>query len=110
MKFLIDEHIALPIIRSLRAHNIDIISLQEIHLLGSPDRGILNFANREKRAVVTRDKDFTVLHSQGNTHQGIIFLTQPLTIGDLIRELFTIDLLYRQEDLENRILYIPLKH
>jgi len=109
IRFLADEHIDLPAIKSLRARGTDIISLKEANLRGFPDDEILLFANKENRVIVTRDKDFLRLASSGTRHKGIIFLTKSLDTSNLIRELEKITILYKPQDVENSIFYIPLK-
>lgn len=70
---------------------------------------MLEFARKESRDIVTRDKDFLRLAAQGESHEGIIFLTRSLRAGDIIRELEKIALLYEPQDIAHSVFYIPAK-
>ena len=107
LKFLVDEHIYLSVVKALKIIKIDIVSLKDLGLLGIKDEEILKFANKEERIIVTSDRDFLVFNSRGEKHKGIIFLTKRLGIGDLIKELQDIEIQYKPEELEGVVLYIP---
>ena len=107
-RFLADEHVDIPAVTALKARGVDIISVEDANLRGCPDKDILALANKDQRVVVTRDKDFLRL-ARTERHCGIIFLTRSLNVGDLIREIEKIIVIYKPKDLENAVFYIPLK-
>ncbi|MDY6789132.1 MAG: DUF5615 family PIN-like protein [Candidatus Nanohaloarchaea archaeon] len=107
-KFLADEHIDRPSVESLKKKGIDIEIVQDIGKKGSPDREILKYAKRQDRVIISRDADFLVLDQEGKDHAGIIFLARPLDIGDIIRQVEKIHLLYDGEELEDRVVFLPL--
>ena len=79
------------LIQSLRARQIDILSVSEANLLGKPDDVQLSFATTESRAIFSFNRgDFYQLHTQwlmqGRHHAGIIISDQ-LSTGIIIRRL-----------------------
>ena len=61
LKFLADENIGASTIRFLRERKVDVNTAEEAGLLGKPDSEVLAAAKRERRAVLTHDKDFSNL-------------------------------------------------
>jgi len=108
MKFLADEHIDKAVIVALK-NRLDIIGLDEIGKRSLDDKKILEIAKTDNRIVITMDSDFLRLHAAGARHKGILFLTKLLDVGDIIREIEKIAITYKSEDIENTVLYIPLK-
>lgn len=108
IRFLADEHVNLSSVEGLRHKGVNIKSVLEINLRGVSDKDILNFASKEKLCIVTRDKDFTRLCKQ-TSHCGIIFMTKRLETGEIIQEVIKVSVSYKPQDLENAIIYIPLK-
>ncbi|MBI2097951.1 MAG: DUF5615 family PIN-like protein [Candidatus Vogelbacteria bacterium] len=76
MRFLADENIGLRTVNYLRRRHHDVRSvLEEASLRGANDVVLLHLANREKRIVITLDKDFGALvfrHSKKSN--GVILL------------------------------------
>lgn len=109
LKFFSDEHIDLPAVKSLQERGIDIVSVQELGLRGRPDEELIKLASKQRRCIITRDKDFLRL-AKSTDHKGIFFLTRQLDTGDIIREVEKLILLYNEKDMENSVIFIPLKH
>lgn len=62
MKFLTDENIGIKTVEYLRQHRHNVRSvLEEVSLRGADDDALLNLANKERRIIVTLDKDFGAL-------------------------------------------------
>ena len=57
MRMLADENLPGPVIRGLREHGHDVLSVKE-ELRGADDRTVLRVAQEEGRLIVTFDKDF----------------------------------------------------
>lgn len=110
IKFLADEHIDLPAVEALKGKGTGIISVKDAGLLGYSDEKILKFANSQSRAIVTRDKDFLAMHSKGFEHFGIVFLTKQLDVGEIIKQIGMIEILFKLDDIVRSVLYIPLRH
>lgn len=74
MKFLADENIPLEVCKRLVKKNIDIVSVSEI-AAGASDKEIISLAQKNKRAIITFDKDFgELVFSEKVKIPGIILL------------------------------------
>ena len=74
-KFLADENIAPRVIEALRKSGFDVVSIYEEKLLGVTDEKLLKLAQKEKRIILTHDKDFgNLIHRPYQTHGGVILL------------------------------------
>lgn len=74
MKFLVDENIGKSIVGHLKNTGYDVIWIKEVRL-GMPDSDILKLALKEKRVIVTYDRDFgELVFLQKEKHYGIILL------------------------------------
>ncbi len=109
MKFLADEHIELSVVNGIKSLGVDIESIDLLGKKGLDDRNILNFANENSEVVITRDSDFLRLHNKGMDHMGIIFIPTNLSIGEIIKEVEKISVLFDPADLQNTIIFIPLR-
>jgi predicted nuclease of predicted toxin-antitoxin system len=86
MRFHLDEHVAHAVAEGLRRRGIDVTTSADAELLDAPDIEHLAFALREKRVIVTLDRDFIALHAAGAQHEGIVYASQgSRSIGDLVR-------------------------
>ncbi|MFO7968259.1 MAG: DUF5615 family PIN-like protein [Archaeoglobaceae archaeon] len=109
MKFLADEHIDTSAVDALKKIGIDISSVQELGMRGENDENLLTYAKENETVIITRDSDFLSLHTKGKEHAGILFISKPLSIGNTIREIEKVHLLFEPEHLRNRVIFIPLK-
>ena len=57
LRFLADENCDFAVVRALRAAGFDVLAVAE-HGCGTDDRELLARASRERRVVLTEDKDF----------------------------------------------------
>lgn len=74
MKFLADENLGVKIPRYLQSIGIDIISVKD-SLSGISDKSVLKLANKQKRILITLDKDFgELVYKEGLIHSGVIYL------------------------------------
>lgn len=75
IKFLADENIAPRVVKSLRQEKFNVLSVYEEKLSGASDEELLKFAQKEKRIIITHDKDFgNLIHQPFQTHGGVILL------------------------------------
>lgn len=73
-KLLLDENIGWVVIGELRAHGHNVKSVLEEDA-GANDVTVLELARREKRILVTLDRDFgRLIFVQSHRHAGVIFL------------------------------------
>lgn len=78
-KFLLDANLSPRIARFLtRRHGIDVVSLITLGKGAIGDREVATFARREKRVIITLDRDFLEPYlATGQIAQGIIYLDLP---------------------------------
>lgn len=77
MKFLVDESIEYPIASYLRGLDHDVIAVADGYS-GLQDEEVLAFAHKQRRILITNDKDFgTLVFYHGLPHAGIIFFRLP---------------------------------
>jgi len=75
LRFLADENVAPRVVGALRKEGFNISSIFERKLTGSSDEKILKLARKEKRIILTHDKDFGNLIRQPHlVHDGVILL------------------------------------
>lgn len=78
-RFLLDANLSPRIARFLvRRHGIDVTSLITLGMGGIGDREVTAFARREKRIIITLDRDFLEPYLvTGQIAQGIIYPNLP---------------------------------
>ncbi len=107
IKILADEHIPKDVINRLKIWHIDIKSVNETGLMGSPDKDILDHAKEDGRVVLTADqKDFPRL-AKSIDHPGVIVITKRMSIKELLRETMKVLDTLGPKDIENTVQYIP---
>lgn len=75
LRFLADENIASKVIKALKEKKIDVLNVYEAGLSAAPDEEILKTARREKRIILTHDKDFgNLIRQPYQSHNGVILL------------------------------------
>jgi len=74
MKFLADENVERPIVEVLRALGHDVLYASEMSR-GEDDDRLLRLTNRERRVLITSDKDFgELVYLRGQVATGILLL------------------------------------
>jgi len=77
MRFLADESCNFAIVHALRANGYDVLAVSEI-TPRAEDSDVIRLAVREKRILLTEDKDFgRLVYSHGQKTLGVIFLCFP---------------------------------
>jgi predicted nuclease of predicted toxin-antitoxin system len=72
-KVYLDENVAILVAEQLRQIGIEVVTAQELGVLGSSDIQHLMRAKELGYVFCTHDKDFTRLHNSGMEHYGIVF-------------------------------------
>jgi len=101
-----DEHVSRAVADGLTARGIDIVLAVDVGMTGAADVDHLTRAHEMGRVVVTRDRDFLRIHRKNSEHSGIIYLTGRWTVGDLIRELASIQSMFTADDIAGEIEYL----
>jgi predicted nuclease of predicted toxin-antitoxin system len=78
LRLLLDEDTqAKYLINLLRTAGHDVITVQEVNLIGRADSVVLDYAKQHGRIVLTRNcNDFLTLHQNQPTHSGILAIYQ----------------------------------
>ncbi len=106
-KFYSDENVPLAVSKSLMKRGINILAVQDSHMLHRDDNAQLSFAISEKRAIITHDSDFLNLITNEASHYGVLFFTKQVNIGQAIEEIEKVYLAYSAEDLKGIVLFLP---
>jgi len=84
MRFLADESCDSIIIRTLREAGHDVLAVDEI-TPRTEDSEVIKLARREKRILLTEDKDFgQLVFAHGEKTLGVLFLRFPFPTRDQI--------------------------
>lgn len=91
LRFLADESCDFAVVRALRVEGYDVLAVSEV-THRSDDRELINQANREKRILLTEDKDFGWLVFASHADSaGVILIRYPgnlrQTLVQAIRQL-----------------------
>lgn len=113
VSFYMDVHVRRAVTEGLRLRSVDVLTAQEDGTTLLEDSELLNRATTLGRVLFTQDKDFLSegIERQQNNHffAGIVFAHQlDVTIGQCVSDLEIVSKAGEPEDLENRILYLPL--
>ena len=106
IKFYCDEHIHPAISTAMRNRGADILTAQDVPMLGVVDDSHLQFAASQGRVIITQDTDFLRLHKTGISHAGILFAHQSKTMSEIIHSLIRIYQMKTEEAMNNQIEYL----
>lgn len=82
MRFLTDENFPRPVIKTIRILGHSVKTIQEKNLQGSSDEIVGGIALKEKRIVLTFDKDF--LENQPQNLQTVVFEFPKVSTAQII--------------------------
>tara|TARA_R110000850_G_scaffold60744_1_gene139198 strand:- start:199 stop:549 length:351 start_codon:yes stop_codon:yes gene_type:complete len=74
MKLLLDENISYRLIKKLKSHFTEIISVNQIYPLGIADKSIWKYAQDKNYSILTFDSDFQELAAMEGAPPKIILL------------------------------------
>lgn len=95
------------IARALRRRGIDVTMAAEAGLQDADDLPHLEYARREGRVLVTRDRDYLVLHAQGMSHAGICYChQQDRTPQHVLEMLLLVHACYNEHEMRGRVEYL----
>jgi hypothetical protein len=109
-KLLLDEHIWAYLAKLLREQGFDVIHVNEVDLVATPDSRIMEYAVGEHRAVVTFNiKHYIPLSIQyfedGKEHYGVV-VSKAISQGELQRRVTKLLESVTAEELINAVRYL----
>ena len=106
IRFHLDENVDPVVALSLRQIGIDVTTSRQANLLSKSDMAQIEFANAERRVIVTHDDDFLILDSQGVEHYGIIYSQKNIrSVGYLIRMITLLYEVATLDEMRSRVEY-----
>jgi len=105
VKFKVDETLLIEVAAFLHSAGHDALSVFDQHLVGETDNRLFNVCQREKRALITLDLDFSDVRSYPpQEHPGLVVLRlhrqdKPFVL-ETIRRIIP---LFEQEQIEHRL-------
>ncbi len=115
LQMLSDEDVPGDIVYGLRQRHpgLDIVRVQEVGLMHTPDPVVLDWAAREGRQIVTRDRNTMTRYAYERVVQalpmpGIFVIPEEMSIGNAIKELEIIALASEAEECSNQVVSLPL--
>jgi hypothetical protein len=107
MKFHLDENVDHAIARGLHRRSIDATTSTSADLVSRPDEDQLAYATRERRVLVTHDRDLLRLHGLGIAHAGIAYCQSGArTVGEIVRQLVLIHECVTDEEMRGQVEYL----
>ena len=106
VRFYVDEQSDRAIASALRQCGADVVRGVDLGLTGAEDRVHWEIAVEQRRAIITRDRDFLRMAAEGIPHWGIIYAQQHTGLKRIIRGVLAI---YEQRDAErmrNVVIYL----
>ena len=106
IRFYTDEQVARAVVRGLRRRGVDVLTVPEAGTLGASDAEQLQQARDEERVIFTQDDDFLRLAAEGTNHPGIVYASQELGVGEIIRGLMVIHGVLEADEMAGRVEYL----
>jgi predicted nuclease of predicted toxin-antitoxin system len=115
IKLLSDENFDEDIVRGLlrRVPELDVIRVQDVELAETPDPIILAWAARQKRVLITHDRDTVPNFAydrvrDGQPMPGVFLVSDHMPKGQAIEELFLALHCLAEQDCRDQVHYFPL--
>jgi hypothetical protein len=115
LRLATDEDVHGGIYRGLRRHapDLDVVRVQDVGLGNTPDLVVLEWADQERRVLITSDRSTMVAHawnrvSAGQPMFGVLAVRRIATIGSAIAEISFLARYHEEEEMRNQVLHIPL--
>ena len=109
-----DHHVPAAITRGLRRCGVDVLSAEEDDAADWDDERLLEPATHLERLIFTQDDDLLAIgqlcQESGRRFAGIVYAHQlGITIGQAIRDLELIAKIMTEDELTNRIEFLPIR-
>lgn len=115
LRLLIDENFNHLILRRVKSRlpELDFVVVQQIGFVGFKDPALLRWAVQNDRIMLTHDINTMVPYANdlllmGESIVGVIVVPQQMPIGRAIEDLELVIACHSQEELRDRIMYLPL--
>lgn len=106
IRYLTDEHVAKAVAEGLRRRGIEVLTLVEAGLRSAPDEDLWAFARKERRVLVTQDRDFLRMVAREQDHAGVVYAPQGRTIGEMVRMLDLLAQVSSVEEMQGRVEFL----
>ena len=115
LRLLADENFNYDIVRGLllREPGLDIVSVQDVGLIGAEDPEVLAWAADDRRIVLTHDRatmaDFAYERvAAGQEMPGVFILNDRMPIGQAIQEILLMNACSDQLEWNGRAVHVPI--
>lgn len=113
LAYYFDVHVPLQIARALRKRDIDVLTAQDDSTTEFSDSDLMDRATELNRVLVSQDDDMlheaNVRQASGKVFSGLIYGHQrQITIGQAFQDLFLFSETMSQDEMINRVEYLPL--
>lgn len=113
LRYYMDHHVHAAITRGLRDRGVDCLTAREDGASKFPDDQLLARATGLERVMFSQDVDMLAITSdwlaRGQHFSGLVYAKQmAITIGQAIRDLELMAGVLSEDEMANRIEYIPL--
>jgi predicted nuclease of predicted toxin-antitoxin system len=97
MRLLADESCDFSVVRVLRTAGRDVLAVSEV-ALGATDDEVIDLARRQKRILLTEDKDFgQLVFAAAQSVSGVVFIRYPATARATLPQ-SVLDLVSKEQD------------
>lgn len=109
-----DVHVRRSVVLALRLRGVDVLTAQEDGTAQFEDDDLLDRAMQSGRVLFSQDQDLlneaTARQRGGKEFAGVIYAHQQnITVRQMIEDLELIAKICEPEELENRVVFLPLK-
>lgn len=107
MRFHLDENVPAALALALRTHGFDVTVPADVDLSEAEDDEHLAYALRERRVIVTHDRDYLAIDARGTPHAGIAYChQQKYALGQLLLMCMLLDECYSETEMMGRVEYL----
>lgn len=105
-RFHLDENMPLAVAEGLHQRDRECSTTQTEGLMGASDPDQFAFTKRERRILITSDRDFARITAQDTDHPGVILWTGKRHYGKLIKEIDELCFEMADDEFHGRIFYL----
>ncbi|CAN1208990.1 DUF5615 domain-containing protein [Tumidithrix helvetica PCC 7403] len=107
IRFHLDENVDPVVAAGLRRYGIDVTTTAEVGLRSKSDPEQLAYVCQTKRVIITQDRDFLIIASQGYEHSGIAYCQKgSRSIGEIVNALILMYEVLTPVDMKGKIEFL----